>query len=509
MKKHLSVKLAALILALIMTAAIFVSCADKTPEPGPSDGTTAPVTQGQQGEEATTTPETEAPKNEYGITIIPDDLPEKLDLQKREFVVHTRGNVDQYEWTAEEENGETLNDAIYRRNTRVEDRYNIDIVVKAEGTWQDYNDNLKKVRASIETNNAAYDLLAGYSTPASSLATTGHILNLNNLEYINFSKPWWSDDFKDTFTIGDKTYFGIGSLSVAMIYSMECIFVNTAILKEVDENYNIYKTVDNREWTWDEMVRVGALAYDDENGNQIPDAGDRFGFACCEHNNNPIFGFFLSTGTKTVVKGEDGLPVLNEDFTKMADVADKLIRMLYTTNTNYAYDNGTALKFEDGKVLFYMHWLYYGQTKYAKVMDDYGIVPMPLFNEDQKEYCTPIQSGMHMYAIPRDVTDPNEDAMIVEALASESYHSLMPAYYEVVLKTRFVKDADTSRMIDIMYNTTTFDLGQSFNSSIKYIDSFSTMVTTKRPAPVTMSNAYKTCKKNLESLITKIMENQS
>ena len=500
-------KVLALVLALLMVAISLAACAKG--EGGDTTPAATTAVNGEQGntpEQTTGTAETEAPKNEYGITIVPDDLPESADLQNRDFTVHTRGNVERYEWLATEETGETLNDAIYRRNTRIEDRFKIKINVIAEGSWKDYADNLVKVKGSISSGDGAYDLLAGYSTPASSLATTGLILNLNDVNYINFEKPWWSDDFYKTFTIGNKTYFGIGSLSTSMLYSMECIFVNTAILKEVDENYNIYSKVDNFEWTWDEMNRVGALAYFDVNGNQVADYGDRFGYASCEHNSNPIYGFLYATGVKMVTRDETDTPVLYDDYNRLVAIGEKIIEIFFNTPTNYSYDNSTVLKFEDGNVLFLHHWLYGGQTKYSKTMDEYGIVPIPLFDSDQKKYATPIQGGMHMYCIPIDVKNIDDDAMIVEALAAESYHSLMPAYYEVALKTRYVKDADTSRMIDIMYDNLNFDFGYVYNSTIKYLNSFSAMVTSKRAGTSAINSAFRTSKKLLDDLVKNIQE---
>ena len=56
---------------------------------------------------------------------ISDDLPEK-DYGGTVFTILDRTDLD-YEFAAEEENADLMNDAIYRRNVAVEDRFGVDI----------------------------------------------------------------------------------------------------------------------------------------------------------------------------------------------------------------------------------------------------------------------------------------------------------------------------------------------------------------------------------------------
>ncbi len=500
----------AILLAALMIGSALVACAKN----GGGDGTTAAGTPASTtgtpsaSTDDQSTPEETKRLDEFGREWIDDELPESAALD-RTFTVHMRGNVEQYEWKAEDINGETLNDAIYKRNTNVENRFGITLNVIAEGNWKNYGENLEKVKNSIKTGDGTYDLLCGYSTPMASMATTGLIRNLNKLDNIHLEKPWWSDSWNRDFMIGDKLYFGVGSLSIAMIYSMECIFYNTDIMKEVDENYNIYKTVLNQAWTWDEMNKVGALAYDDANGNQVPDFGDRFGFASAEASNsgNTINGLLYSTGFRLVQKDESGTPKLTEDIARLVTIGEKEVALLYNTPSNYNLSNSAKLDFTAGNMLFCHYWLYYGQTNFSKVMDNYGIVPMPKFDTDQEDYCTPVQGGMHMYAIPIDV-DAEEDSMLTEAFAAESYRVLLPAYYEVVLKTRYAPDAYTSQMIDIMYDTVIFDIGMTYNGSIGYLNSYKDAIASGANITSSMSRQASAAKRNLEMLVTGILEVQ-
>lgn len=451
-KRLLSVSLALLLLLLS-----FAACGS---EGGETDTTAAATVQ------ETTPPEETVLLDEYGREIIADNLPDRK-FTGDTFTVHTRGNVEQYEWYAPEQNGQTLNDAIYTRNVNVENRYGITINVIAEGTWADYDSaTLPKIKASIQAGDGAYDLIAGFSTPISTMATTGLITNLNDYQYIDFDKPWWNQSIRDELSVNGITYFGVGSLSTSMLYSMECIFVNSDLLMDVAGNdYNIYATVNKGDWTWDEMLRLSASAYIDNNNDGKVDEGDRIGFATTDTNNtNSTIGFYYTTGLKLVRRDENNLPVVDVNVEKTSEAIDKMHRLLYTGDGVLSANLNPD--FTKGNILFFFHWLYGGQTKYAGAMERYGIVPLPKYSAEQDRYYTTVQSGMHMYCIPIDVKNPEEVGILTEALAAESYRVLQPAYFEVVLKSRYAKDAPSSMMVDLMYDSVTFDFGMTYNSSL-------------------------------------------
>ena len=131
MKK--TIRLLAVLLSALMIILAFASCADK----GEGDTTTAAGGTQGQGSDVTAEVTTER-LDDFGRPWVEDELPETLDMGGRDFNIHTRGNVERYEWLATEENGEMLNDAIYHRNLTVEERYKVKLNIIAEGSWSDY-----------------------------------------------------------------------------------------------------------------------------------------------------------------------------------------------------------------------------------------------------------------------------------------------------------------------------------------------------------------------------------
>ena len=481
-----TIRLISVLLCALMILLAFAACANS----GGGDTTTAAV----DSNAGDVTPEATTERlDDFGRPWIDDDLPETLDMGERTFTVHMRGNVEEVEWYAPEENGETLNDAIFKRNTTVESRYNFKINVIAEGSYKDYDSKaVPKITASILSGDGTYDLLAGYSK-VTSLATSGLLLDLRKLEQINFDKPWWSSNFNEELSVNGANYFGVGALSLSMVYSMENIFVNLDILKDsAGEGYNIYNTVKDHKWTFEEVEARAKEGWQDKNGNGLVDSQDIIGMGFPDAG-NAANGFMYCTGSKFGYHTDDGgLTIEGLNLDRTSDVIDACIDLLFKAEGVYPAGS-TAVDFADGTSLFYFRWLYWGQTEYALKMDNYGVVPMPMLNMDQPDYVTPVQGGMHIYCIPIDVKNIEQNAIITEALAAESYRSLLPSYFEIILKTRYAKDMETSQMIDIMYDTVAFDIAYIYRHNVSYVESISGIITSRNN---TFSSTYKALKKS-------------
>ena len=108
-------KIISLILAFIFTALLLVNCGDKADTPTSSADTTAAA------ENTETQAETE----------LKPDLPD-VDYGGKTFEILTAGNWSNdwtqiYEFTADEQDGTPVNEAVYLRNSAVEAPFNITI----------------------------------------------------------------------------------------------------------------------------------------------------------------------------------------------------------------------------------------------------------------------------------------------------------------------------------------------------------------------------------------------
>ena len=95
---------------------------------------------------------------------------------------------------------------------------------------------------------------------------------------------------------------------------------------------------------------------------------------------------------------------------------------------------------------------------------DFGILPAPKYNEEQDTYySTYSYSNCTAYSVPITATDLEMIGDVMQALAVISKYTLTPAYYDVALEGKFLRDDESKDMIDLVLATRNYDLGSIFN----------------------------------------------
>ena len=92
--------------------------------------------------------------------------------------------------------------------------------------------------------------------------------------------------------------------------------------------------------------------------------------------------------------------------------------------------------------------------------DDFGVIPMPKYDENQKKYRTRAIGGLYG-SVPSTTKNAENISIILEALAAESYYNLMPAFCETVLKDKYSRDTDSAEMLDLILNSMYQDLSDA------------------------------------------------
>ena len=113
--------------------------------------------------------------------------------------------------------------------------------------------------------------------------------------------------------------------------------------------------------------------------------------------------------------------------------------------------------FPQGRAMFYDGSLYRAKT-YRSMEDNFGILPYPKFTEKDK-YSSFVNGRAHLMVIPTTVSDFERTGNIIEALCAIGSREVVPAFYEVSLKTKFARDAESEEMIDIIKDSIVYDLG--------------------------------------------------
>lgn len=94
----------------------------------------------------------------------------------------------------------------------------------------------------------------------------------------------------------------------------------------------------------------------------------------------------------------------------------------------------------------------------------FGIIPIPKFEASQENYSVPVNSwAATIICIPKDRVDYERISLVFEALAAESYYSIMPSFYDVVLGVKLVKDSTAAQVLDLVFANRLYDIGFIWN----------------------------------------------
>jgi len=489
---HMPTRILSLLLVFSMLLAIFAGCAGTGDTGTKSDETTKP-----SSDEA----ESEA-RIDYFATL-PD-----YDFEGKDCTFLCRTELE-YEIAVDSENGEVVNDAIFKRNMRVEEAYNTKIGYHAiPGAWSDAGSFQSAVTKAVSAGDPSYDLIAIYMAYGAPLASQGNYYALNKIPTINIHADWWVQSLVENNTVFDNLYFIIGDLSLTMWSYIYAIFFN----KQLAADYNIespYQTVKDDKWTLDRLIELSKLVSNDVNGDGKYDMEDQYGFITNNHSMRAIVTSFEIPFTQRTDDGGFELVFYSEHtvdvFNKLYDfVNNNDSSFILDPNIDHAGGQWLSKIFVEDRALFMTYTL--DMTEMLRDMkSDFGILPMPKYDENQKNYMSHSYDGASIFAVPVSASDYEFSGAMLDGLSAESKYTVIPAFYDLKLMTKVTRDNDSAEMLDIIRQDMTYDFAYVHTMSLDYIFSmFGDMIGTKNN---TFASTYERKAKSLEKLLENLLKN--
>jgi hypothetical protein len=457
-------KVLSLILAFLMILPMAVACA----ETNVGDDTTAPdvATDAPSGTDAATEPaETE---------IKSQTLPDDLDFKGETVTILSRDAafVSDELWV-DDQNGSMVNDAIYKRNEKVMQQLGVNLEsIKLEGGAYLVSTELRNAASSGET----YFDIAANSTYSTIMYTGENIfLDLTDCEYLDLDAIYWSQGYNDSVSIGNSQYLATGAIALSLYRLMFITFYNKDLLQAAQYE-NLYTVVDEGRWTLDYQIQLSKDLYKDADGSGTVSEGDTVGFAGSSI--SYIDPYWSSCDMPILTKDADNLLVFSLDIEKMSNVVDKLIVLFHDSNAwvdTDTTDDGKQANmsnlFASGVVGTTTMRLGSVETEQlASMQDEYGIIPMPKYDENQEKYYTFLHDQFTSVGVPSVLVSDKERVQMIgavlEAMAVESYKTVVPTYYEVALKGRYLEDSDSWRMLDMIYENVKVDAGVLYTKNL-------------------------------------------
>ena len=300
-------------------------------------------------------------------------------------------------------------------------------------------------------------------------------LDLTDCEYLDLDAIYWSQGYNESASIGNSQYLATGALALSLYRLMFITFYNKNLLEEAQYE-NLYTVVDDGRWTIDYQIQLSKDLYRDADGSGTVSEGDTVGFASSTL--SYLDPYWSSCDIQIITKDADNYLQYSLDSEKLSNTVDKLIVLFHQSNAWFDKSSGddgkqTAMSnlFATGNVGTVTLRLGSVETdQFITMQDEYGIIPMPKYDENQEKYYTFLHDQFTSIGIPSVHSSDEEKVQmlgaVLEALALENYKSVVPTYYEVALKGRYLEDSESWRMLDMIYENVKVDAGVLYTKNL-------------------------------------------
>lgn len=381
------------------------------------------------------------------------ELGEELGLDGYEFNVMIRGADSKWaiqDLVAEEENGDILNDATYKRNMYLEDNFGftINAGVSADAS-------LTEINTLILAGDDTYDAYFPMGRQAASAAQSQLLLDLNTLQYLDLDAECWNQMFLDSLTFGDKQYYAAGAISTNSYDAVRVFMFNKDLLCDLQLE-DPYQLVRDGKWTFDKFNELAVTGASDINGDTVMDLEDQWGMAWQESIGGMIFYFGM--GENIASTDENGYPTVSVGSERSIEVYDRISAMLQNKQSYYiGADTDILAIFSEGRSLFFTEVLEAcNRLRSSEV--NFGVIPSPKYDESQENYIQYVDAWcISPIVVPVNTSNADRTGFIIQAMAEASAKFLTDPYYDLVLTGKALRDDESAEMLDIIVNNFVMD----------------------------------------------------
>lgn len=445
-------KILVLLLALAMLAGVFSAC-------GPAE---------TEDKLDSDTVETAAPEE----TVDQNYVPEFPDVfygndSETDFNILCEnvfwGTTDQF--FVEEDSDDPVVSAVYNRMLVIKEQFGVDITVAGSAN------TTSDLRSNENSGAADYDAIVGRMPLIASSAAEGLLTDLYDVETLNLKKHYWDQYANGQLSMGGKLYYTIGDIITTDDNATWTMMFN----KKLAANYDLedlYQVVREGRWTFDYFYKVitETNASFDVNGDGERNHLDSYAFAT---HMDMGYGFFYAAGLSFVSKDGNDIPVLttSSNSEKILDVLEYSVKVMRENNLTldahkWVHINPQAHiliadAFKEDRALFFSEVLS-TIIGFREMDTDFGIIPLPKYNEQQANYTTFVNPAASLVGIPKSMYEKDggeRSGVILEALAYYGYKMISPAYYDKAIEGQSTRDYESLEMLEIILKNRTYDLG--------------------------------------------------
>ena len=360
--------------------------------------------------------------------------------------------------------GDAVSDAVYQRNLTTQERLNIKLVWKPSGSSA-YQENRPIFQQLFMSQDASFDFILATGSTTAYVGYGQYMRDIMNIPHVDWESPWWWQKVNSDLSLDNKTrQFVIGDMLLTNLAQCSVTYFNKNMYQDIYGDPNdLYNLTLDGKFTVDKLHELAAGAYKDVNGDGAKDPEDRFGIVWTQGATSELYGMVVALGAKTYSRGEDGFIKIDMNHERNITIVEKLTALIHDTTAvsrqNLSVRN-IANAFTEDKMLFSINALTYTSNVLREMESEYGILPRPKLDEAQEMYFTNVPNSGNMLSVPAYLPDNKFEIVgaTLEVLNGEAHRTYMDVFWEMTIKAKYSRDAESGKCVDLIMAGLTKDV---------------------------------------------------
>lgn len=295
----------------------------------------------------------------------------------------------------------------------------------------------------------------------SAFAEMGYLANLKALG-VDLSADWWDSGAVNDLSIGGKHFFGLGDINTYDNEGTWVMFFNKRLYEEsFGDVSELYRLALEGGWTFEALKeKVEGFGKD-----------ETYGLLTSESN---LYVQLLAAGERIAGKDAEGNVAFTLDNDRALQVYSDGVELYKNSKDVLLWvespligitprPDNTLEAFKEGRGLFYIN-TYAQRHSFADMKDEYGILPMPKYNSEQKNYCHYVSnyavSSVFVPVTSLSVGDKGKEiGVLLDALGKYSKEEVTPVY----LKEK-APDENDRKVLETVISTRIYDLASVYSA---------------------------------------------
>ncbi len=386
----------------------------------------------------------------------------------------------------EEQTGEQLDEAVYKRNRFVEEQLNFnfnEIILERGSEWNTGQQAIcdavmQEVMSDSDDYDAAY--LPIFFKPE--VVTGGYLVDLLTVPEMKVMDEYWDVTVNDELVMDNKLFVASGPLNFMTLDLCWLYLFNETMMDNLKLEYP-YDLVREGKWTLDklnEYISAAANLNGDENFTFTEEGSCVYGMSA--HTALYITQAYAANN-RLYYKDADDNMVLTLESDRFYTTLEKIAKMFTIADGKVYYKNedlpdisGYVGVFSIDRALFLDCQLKAAQA-IRHMESSYGMVPQAKLDETQEDYSVNVGDSAGLLAIDVTQDDISRAGFILDALTYESHKSVLPVYMDVTVSQKGMRNDDSIEMLQYIWEKRTIDVSGLYKITKDFNNAIGALVT--------------------------------